>query len=185
MVQESIGLSGDGPSTAASAGVLERAQTESFEEVVDRQAERLVRSLTAIFLDRELAADGAQDAFVQLYKHWDAVTQAGSPDAWLFRVAVNCCKDYKSATARASRLFQRLVGAGPEHPDYVDWEPRAEFLSVLSQLPTRQRIAAALYYDADLSVAEIARVMGISEGSVSSHLHRARLALKDILETTR
>jgi RNA polymerase sigma factor (sigma-70 family) len=55
-------------------------------------------------------------------------------------------------------------------------------MSVLADLPARQRTAAALYYDADLSVAEIARVMGISEGAVSSHLHRAHAALKETLE---
>ncbi len=43
--------------------------------MVDRQAERLVRSLTSIFLDKELAADAAQDAFVQLYKHWDEAVE--------------------------------------------------------------------------------------------------------------
>jgi RNA polymerase sigma factor (sigma-70 family) len=162
--------------------VLDAAGTESFEQVVDRQAQRLVRSLTAIFLDRELAADAMQDAFIQLYRHWDEVTKTGSPDAWLFRVAVNRGKDYRRAIARGSRLLQRLVGANRERPSYVDWEPQTEFMSVLSQLPTRQRIATALYYDADLSVAEIARFMGISEGSVNSHLHRARAALRSILE---
>lgn len=163
-------------------GVLDAAGTEGFERVVDRQAERLVRSLTAIFLDRELAADAVQDAFLQLYKHWDEVTKAGDPDAWLFRVAVNRGKDYRRGIARYSRLLRRLVNTVPRHSTSVDWEPRTEFMSVLSQLPTRQRIAAALYYDADFSVADIARVMGISEGSVNSHLHRARVALKDILE---
>jgi RNA polymerase sigma-70 factor, ECF subfamily len=150
--------------------------------VVDRQSERLVRSLSAVFLDRELAADAAQDAFIQLYVHWDEVTRAGKPDAWLYRVAVNRCKDYRRALARASRLLQRLGGAAPRESVSQEWAPRAEFMSVLSHLPARQRIAAALYYDADLSVAEIAKLMDISEGSVSSHLHRARVALKETLE---
>lgn len=157
---------------------------DAYEQVVDRTAERLVRTLNSIFLDPELAADAAQDAFVQLYKHWDRVTEAGEPDAWLFRVAVNRASDYHRAMKRATRLFQRLVTMTPVSPASVDWAPHADFMSVLSGLPPRQRTAAALYYDADLSVAEIARVMDISEGAVNSHLHRARTALKEILEAT-
>lgn len=145
-------------------------------------AGRLVRSLTAMFFDRELAADAAQDAFVQLYLHWDKVTAGGEPDAWVYRVAINRCRDYRRMLARASRLFERLAGSAPSEAAVPDWQPRAEFLSVLAALPRGQRIAAALYYDADLPVAEIANVMGISQGAVSSHLHRARTALRQLLE---
>ncbi|NLE11858.1 RNA polymerase sigma factor [Propionibacterium sp.] len=166
------------------ASALDSAQMASFERVVDRQAQRLVRSLTSIFLDEQLAADAVQDAFIQLYKHWGEVTAKGDPDPWLYRVAVNRASDYRRALTRASRLFQRLVKTAPADPVCVDWVPRAEFMSMLSQLPTRQRTAAALYYEADLSVAEIARVMEISEGAVNSHLHRARMALRKILEAT-
>ncbi len=150
--------------------------------MVSNKAERLVRSLAVIFLDRELAADAAQEAFVQLYLHWDEVIKGGDPEPWLYRVAVNRGKDYRRAMARAARLFQRLADTADLRPVAPEWEPRAEFMSVLGRLPARQRTAAALYYDADFSVAEIAAVMGISTGSVNSHLHRARQALKSILE---
>ena len=174
--------------TAGAAGtfpglaVAETAGAESFERVVDRQAERLVRSLTAMFLDREMAADAAQDAFVQLYLHWEQVTASGSPDAWLYRVAINRCHDYRRKLARGRRLLERLAGSTRPEAASSDWQPRAEFLSIIAGLPRRQRIAAGLYYDADLPVAEIAAVMGISQGAVSSHLHRARTALRHLVE---
>jgi RNA polymerase sigma-70 factor (ECF subfamily) len=57
-----------------------------------------------------------------------------------------------------------------------------ELREVLVQLPLRQRTAVTLYYLADLSVAEIAAVMNVSEGSVNRHLFRAREALHDTLE---
>ena len=156
---------------------------ETFEALVSQQGERLIKSLSAIFLDRELAADAAQEAFVQLYLHWDDVIQNGQPEPWLYKVAINRGKDYRRGLARAARLFQRLVDASGSEPGAEDCDPRTEFMSVLSGLPTRQRAAAALYYSADFSVADISAVMGISEGSVNSHLHRARVALKQILES--
>ena len=156
---------------------------EAFETLVSQQGERLIKSLSAIFLDRELAADAAQEAFVQLYLHWDEVIRKGEPEPWLYKVAINRGKDYRRGPARAARLFQRLVDTSGSEASAEDCNPRTEFMSALSGLPTRQRAAAALYYSADFSVAEISAVMGISEGSVSSHLHRARVALKQILES--
>jgi RNA polymerase sigma factor (sigma-70 family) len=156
---------------------------EKFEALVIQQGERLIKSLSAIFLDRELAADAAQEAFVQLYLHWDEVIRKGEPEPWLYKVAINRGKDYRRGLARAARLFQRLVDTSGSEASSEDCTPPTEFMSVLSGLPTRQRAAAALYYSADFSVAEISAVMGISEGSVSSHLHRARVALKQILES--
>jgi RNA polymerase sigma-70 factor (ECF subfamily) len=150
--------------------------------VVGLQGERLIRSLAAIFLDRELAADAAQEAFVRLYLHWDEVVKGGDPTPWLYRVALNRCKDQRRALARAARLFERLVAASPTEPATPDWTPRADFLSVVERLPARQRVVAALFYDADFSIAEIAAVLGISAGSVHSHLHRARVALRQYLE---
>ncbi len=168
--------------TFADGAVPESARAENFEHVVDRLAERLVRSLTAMFFDRELAADAAQDAFVQLYLHWEKVTASGSPDAWLYRVAINRCRDSRRRLARAARLLERLAGNPRIEASSPDWQSRTEFLNVLASLPRGQRISAALYYDADFSVADIAAVMGISEGAVSSHLHRARAALRRLLE---
>jgi RNA polymerase sigma-70 factor (ECF subfamily) len=156
---------------------------ETFEALVSQQGERLIKSLSAIFLDRELAADAAQEAFVQLYLHWDEVIRKGDPEPWLYKVAINRGKDYRRGLARAARLFQRLVDTSGSEASAEDCSSQTEFMSVLSGLPARQRAAAALYYSADFSVAEIATVMGISEGSVSTHLHRARTALKETLES--
>jgi RNA polymerase sigma-70 factor, ECF subfamily len=176
-------MEGDSTSAIPShAFVHSGAGAETFERVVDRQAERLVRCLAATFLDREIAADAAQDAFIQLYKHWDEVTKTGSPDDWLYRVAFNRGKDYCRALARRGRLLQRLVNVAPACAEAVEWTPGSDFLDLLGQLSSRQRVAAALYYEADLSTADIGRVMGISEGSVNSHLHRARVVLKQMLE---
>jgi RNA polymerase sigma-70 factor, ECF subfamily len=157
------------------------AGAETFERVVDRQAERLVRSLTAMFLDREMAADAAQDAFVQLYLHWDKVTASGEPDAWLYRVAINRCRDYRRKLARGRRLLERLAGSNRSEAASSEWQPRAEFLSIIAGLPRQQRVAAGLYYDADFSVAEIAAVMACSAKSVEARLYRARQALRQRL----
>jgi RNA polymerase sigma-70 factor (ECF subfamily) len=160
---------------------LDSVQAARFDAIVRRSSARLIQLLDAISLDRELSADAAQEAFVELYLHWDEVGSFAEPEAWVYRVAVNRCKDQRRRLARAARLFNRLVAApGPRGEE--PWGLDADFVSALRRLPIKQRTAAALFYEADLSIAQISTLMGISEGAVNSHLHRARFSLKDLLE---
>lgn len=161
---------------------LDSLEEARFEAVVRRSSERLIQMLDVIFLDRELAADAAQDAYVQLYLHWDTVGGSAEPEAWLYRVAVNRSKDYRRRLARGARLFRRLVAVSPLVTTGDRREHADDFLAVLRELPTRQRTAAALFYQADMSIAEISHMMGISQGAVNSHLNRARRTLKETLE---
>ena len=164
---------------------LDSVEAARYEAIVRRSSERLVQMLDVVFLDRELAADAAQEAYVQLYLHWNEVGGSVEPEAWLYRVAVNRCKDYRRRLVRATKLFRRLVATAPPQTGAGSWEPADDFLALLHGLPTRQRVAAALFYQADMSIYEISRTMGISEGAVNSHLHRARRTLKEGLEAGR
>ncbi len=146
------------------------------EELFSRHYATLVRSLCFIALDRDLAADAAQEAFFQLYLKWDRISEYQDPMAWAYRVAVNRCKDHRRALARAGRLLERMAGAVDENGP--DWMPDLEFKDALRRLPNRQRAAAALHYIAGLSVEQVASAMDISEGAVKSHLHRARETLR-------
>jgi RNA polymerase sigma factor (sigma-70 family) len=168
---------------------LDSIESARFDAVVRRSSARLIRMLDFVFLDREMAADAAQEAFVQLYLHWGEVGGSAEPEAWLYRVAVNRCKDHRRRLARAARLLARLtalttqgsgIATGP-----ATWHPTENFIAALRTLPVRQRTAAALFYEADLSVSQIAEAMSISEGAVNSHLNRARSALRKILEAER
>jgi RNA polymerase sigma-70 factor (ECF subfamily) len=155
-----------------------------LEYLVRQHSPALVRTLTLVVLDRELAADIVQETFLRLYTHWDQVSTHPDLVAWLYRVALNRGSDYRRSLARAAHLIERLGNNMSNAEASPQWEPETEFLSTLRNLPKRQRAATALHYVGDLSVPEVARVMGISEGAVNSHLHRARLALKDMLEET-
>lgn len=78
---------------------------------------------------------------------------------------------------------------GPTRSRLRRWTPCAETANVSwwrpGELPKRQRDCVVLRIYADLSDAEIADALGISAGSVKTHLHRARLALADGLEALR
>ncbi len=153
-----------------------------MEHIVRDHSAALVRTLTFVCLDRQLAADIAQETFIKLYVHWDEVAAHPDLPAWIYRVALNQARDYRRALARGARLMERLGGQAAVSPTQADWEPEIGLIDALRSLPKRQRTAAALFFVGDLSLAEVARIMGISEGAVSSHLHRARETLKGLLE---
>ena len=176
--------------TAIGAAGRERSETLSrdgewpadFEAFVHRHSARLVKSLTLITLDRGLAEDAAQEAFLQLYLHWREVPGMRDPAAWLYRVGMNRCKNYRRALSRTARLVERLGQSVGDDPPR-QWLPETDFVTIFQPLPKRQRAAVALHYLAGFSTSETANTMGISEGAVGSHLHKARESLRKVLET--
>jgi RNA polymerase sigma factor (sigma-70 family) len=167
-----------------SSQAVPREHGESFESFMRNHTGRLVQALTMISLDREAAADAAQEAFIELYRRWDGGERPRDPAAWLYRVGINRCKDYRRFVTRTVRVVERLGSAGESDAGTasVGWAPSPEFLSAFRALPKGQRTAATLYYLNDLPVEEVAAIMGVSEGTVNSHLHRAREALKKLVE---
>jgi RNA polymerase sigma-70 factor (ECF subfamily) len=141
----------------------------------------MVRTLTVAAGDREVAADCVQDAFTRAYVRWARVARLEDPAGWIRHVAVNRMRDHFRKRERGARAFERLapqtdvVAPAPAEP--------SDLGAVLATLPAQQRIAAALFYVEDLSVAEIATAMALSEGAVKYHLHAARESLRSTLET--
>ncbi len=153
-----------------------------YDAFIRRHFHALEKSLTLITLDPGLAADAAQEACLRLYLRWDRVDELDDPIAWLYRVGINRCRDYRRQVKRAARLFDRLSAETGADEPYERWIPDAGFAGLVKRLPRQQRIAAVLFYQADLSTKEVARTMQISESAVKSHLQRAREALRPLVE---
>lgn len=152
---------------------------DSFDALFDAHYARLVRALTVVAGDRETAADAVQDAFVKAHLRWNKISRYDDPSGWVRRVAINRLRD-EHRRARRKRRALRRVRSEPSTPNEV---PEIdEFARLLAELPRQQRIATALYYVDNLSVAEVAAALDISSGTVKSHLHDARRRLRPILE---
>lgn len=150
-----------------------------FEEVFDEQYERLVRSLTVVAGSRDAAADAVQDAFVKAHLKWHRISRYDDPAGWIRRVAVNRLRNEHRSSERKWRAIRRLGG----RPAVADAQPEIdEFDRLLARLPRQQRATTALFYVGNLTVAEIATTLKISEGTVKSHLHDARRRLRPIIE---
>ncbi len=151
-----------------------------FDDTFRRCYGPMVRSLAVAAGDREVAADCVQDAFTRAYVRWSRVSKLDDPVGWVRHVAVNRMRDHFRKSERGGRAMVRLRNETPlEVP--APREP-SELGTLLATLPVQQRIAAALFYVEDLSVAEVAAAMHLSDGAVKYHLHAARATLRDALE---
>jgi len=137
---------------------------------------RVFHTVALILRDRTLAEDVTQEAFLKLLQKWRTVSDYEQPDAWVRRVAIRL----------AVRQVQRDAGRrGRERaldPPPPPAEPDVDLANAVALLAPMQRASVVLYYFDDLPVAEIARVLVVSESTVKQHLHRARARLADLLQ---
>lgn len=136
--------------------------------------------------DREVAADVAQESMAKAYAQWKKVNAMDIPGAWVRKVAINHLRDHIRKESRKSNASneQILELATIESIEASMPTPLAvDFARALENLPAQQRIAATLAYVDDYSIADIAYAMGITEGTVKTHLHHARETLQTFLST--
>ncbi|HEY7043118.1 MAG TPA: sigma-70 family RNA polymerase sigma factor [Nocardioidaceae bacterium] len=149
----------------------------AFSELYAATFARIAAITTVIMQDRASGVEIAQDAFVQLYVHWKKVGHYDAPEAWVRRVAIRLAM---REAHRDSRRRQLSIAAWRPEDDDVSL-PDVDVLRAVASLPAIHRAVVALFYFEDLSVAEIARVLDKSEGSVKVALHRARRSLAAML----
>jgi RNA polymerase sigma-70 factor (ECF subfamily) len=151
-----------------------------FDAMFREHYPRLVRSLSVA---GDGAADAVQEAFVQALLRWRTIGRYDDPAGWVRHVAVRRMLNEHRSRRRRDAAIERL-SAHPREPRVeVADAPDDQLVALVVALPRRQRIAVALRYYDDMPVAEVAELMGISEGAVRYHLHAARERLRAVLGT--
>ena len=142
----------------------------------------LVRTLTLIVRDRTAAEDLAQDAFVQLLRHWPRVATYDAPGAWLRRVAIRMAvrEDHRSKV-RPLRERQAYAAGPAAEPSYDDSRADPALIDAIAQLSPKQRSMVVLFYLEDRPMVEVADLVGCSVATGWVHLHRARHRLAELL----
>lgn len=166
-----------GGEAADTAGRGVRPQVD-FDEFVYARLPGLLRFGMALTGSEAKAADLVQDALERTLLRWPKVVSGeGDPERYVRRVMVT---RNISAWRRVRR--ERLGAVVPDRGT-VDPEPTwdSEVWRAMAELPPRQRAVIALRFYEDLSEEEIARVLGISKGTVKSQASRAMSKLRAAL----
>jgi RNA polymerase sigma factor (sigma-70 family) len=122
-----------------------------------------------------VAEDAAQDAFTAAFRRWRSIVAYDSPGAWVRRVTCNRAASVLRRRVREAKALVRLAGRSQTCIELDEGDEA--FWQAVRRLPPRQAHAVALYYMEDYSVREIAEVLDCSEGTVKTHLSRARDAV--------
>jgi RNA polymerase sigma-70 factor (ECF subfamily) len=150
------------------------ASDDEFERFFVTEFDAVVRSLAGSIGDREAAVDAAQEAFIKAHANWATVREYEAPAAWVRRIAINASRDrLRSDRRRRDREASLAESARVDTNDGGD-----DAHELLDELSPRQRDVAALYYLEDRSVDDIAARLGLSTGTVKSHLSDARQRLR-------
>lgn len=158
------------------------------EEVADlfrAEYRSLVRLASLLLGDQGAAEEVVQDAFVKLQLGWGRLRDRDRAPAWLRTAVLNGARSRlrRAAVGRRHLEVARPVASAPVESDAVAFDDRRRMLAALRRLPARQREALVLKFYMELSEAETAAAMGVSAGSVKTHVHRGLAALESALES--
>lgn len=148
-----------------------------FSEFCRREYPRLVGALSLHCRDVHVAEELAQDALAQACERWRQVSHMRAPGAWVHRVGLNLANS-RFRRRGAERRAQQTLRADARVQRDVDVAAAVAVREAVLGLPARQRAILGLRYFADLSVADTAAVLGISDDAVKAHTRRAVAALR-------
>ncbi len=177
---------------------LKRRDEAAFNQFVRMYQQRVYSLLARMVGNREEARDVAQDVFLTVFKSIDSFRGDSKLSTWLYRVAVNHCKNrIKYLDRRSVKKHDEIddaregavadggaVGGRPARPDEAAQgnELEAVVRRALSSLEVEHRELIVLRDLEGLAYEEIVTITGLPDGTVKSRLHRARAALKEAIE---
>ena len=128
--------------------------------------------------DKELAADLAQDVFINVWNALPGFRKDSSHKTWIYRITVNTCLQHIRKFKNRIKVPIEHAGVITEADEEVDQSKN--LMNAIGQLENIDRLVIMMVLD-ELEYEEIARVMGISENNLRVKIHRIKLKLKTLL----
>jgi RNA polymerase sigma-70 factor (ECF subfamily) len=181
-------------------GRLVKRDEEAFNHVVRSYGDRVYNLVLRLVGSPSEAEDIAQEVFVTVFKSIESYRGEAKLSTWILRIAANHSKNRIKYLSRRRTTSDQLrdgtdvtdlpdEGKAPaqahfEAPDVMLEAAETERLlqDAIAKLDEEQRLLVVLRDVEELSYDEIVEITGLPEGTVKSRLHRARMALKDLLE---
>ena len=135
-------------------------------------------------LPRQDAEEAVQEALARAWSRRDACRSPEAPLPWVLEITRN--ETRRALGRRARRSSREVAGAEPRATDADDRDLAGAALRLtmeqaLGELADRDRSLLRLRYAEDLTQSEVARRLGMPEGTVKVRLHRARRRLRVLL----
>jgi RNA polymerase sigma-70 factor (ECF subfamily) len=142
-----------------------------FDAFYTREYAALMRLGYVLTGSRAVAEELVQETMLRAFRHWGRIADYERPGAWARRVLCNLATSRGRRLTAEARALARLR-VKPAEPALAP--ETIELWAAVRRLPSRQAQVTALAYAEDRSIADIAALLGIAEGTVKAVLHRAR-----------
>ena len=184
---------------AALVAALQAGDAQAFETLVRRHSAPLLRLARRFLGNEEDARDALQDALIAVHRSIGSFAGNAMLSTWLHRVVVNSClmklrsKRRRPDEQDIESLLPQFLEDGHQLEPSTPWsdtaesmlereETRAMVREAIAQLPDAYRIVLHLRDIEEMSTEETAEVLGITRNAVKIRLHRARQALRTLLD---
>ena len=155
-------------------------EPDGFEAFYRANVDRVYRALAVTLRRDDLAREAVDEAMSRAYARWSVVGGLDNPAGWVFRVGLN----WATSWWRKVRREQPPV-AEAAHPQIGPPDNAVAARDALAQLPLPQRAVITCRILLDLTTAETAVALGLTEGTVKSRLSRGLSALRIALKENR
>ena len=184
---------------AALVAGLQAGEPQAFETLVRRHSAPLLRLARRFLGNEDDARDALQEALIAVYRSIKTFAGEAMLSTWLHRIVVNACLMKLRAKRRRpdevdiESLLPSFIEDGHQTEPSTPWsetaeamlereETRAMVRAAIAQLPDAYRIVLHLRDIEEMSTEETAEILGITRNAVKIRLHRARQALRTLLD---
>jgi RNA polymerase sigma-70 factor (ECF subfamily) len=176
------------PDRQADRALVERCLAQdagAFEELYRRFAPRVFSLACRMSGSHSTAEDLLQEIFLLVYRKLGSFKGEAALGTWVYRLATNCCLDHlRSRQHRMAQASEELdLAAAPaptSHPMKVE---AMDLERAIAALPPGYRAAFVLHDVEGFDHPEVARMLGIAEGTSKSQVHKARMKMRALLRT--
>jgi RNA polymerase sigma-70 factor (ECF subfamily) len=164
---------------------VKKGQTDLFEILVRRYEKKLCALAWRMLHNRADVEDAVQEAFMKAYRSLGKFRGDAQFSTWLYRITVNLILNRLRRGSKMKQtemdMEQVETSNNPENSARQQ-ELKAAAARAINDLPPRQRAIFHMRYEEERPHAEIAEVLGLSEGAVKASYHHAILKLRESLK---
>lgn len=159
-----------------------RQEPGAMEELVRNWEKRLFYYIRRLVSDEEDACDVLQETWLKAIRGIATLREPGSLPMWLYRIARNTAMSRLRGRYADQAMIEEEPGEIADNGDSFTFEDAEQVHYGLSRISLPHREVLTLFFLEDLSIDEIAELLGVASGTVKSRLHFARKALRAVLE---
>jgi len=160
---------------------LQQGDEDSYKQLYDRYAPRLLKTLQRIFRDQSVAHDALQATFLIVFRKIEGFDGRSSLTTWLTRIAIREARRLVTVQHAGEDAFPEMEASDSPERETIERQRGRQLQTLISALPTEKRMALLLFEIEGLSVQEIADISDEPRGTVLARLSRTRAELREAM----